>query len=51
MPEYADFFHVIHGLIKSYSLAIGRCVRHAQPALTKAEALARRQGLAHGAPA
>ena len=47
-----DFFHVVHELIKSYSLAIGRCVRHAQLALTKAEeALARRQGLAHGAPA
>ena len=24
-----DFFHVIHELVKSYSLAIGRCVRHA----------------------
>jgi hypothetical protein len=47
-----DFFHVVHEIIKSYSLAIGRCVRHAQQELTKAEeALARRQGLAHGAPA
>jgi hypothetical protein len=47
-----DFFHVVHEIIKGYSLAIGRCVRHAQQELTKAEeALARRQGLAHGAPA
>jgi Family of unknown function (DUF6399)/IclR helix-turn-helix domain len=47
-----DVFHVVHESIKSYALAIGRCVRHAQQELTKAEeALARRQGLAHGAPA
>jgi hypothetical protein len=47
-----DFFHVVHELIKRYALPIGRCVRHAQQELTKAEeGLARRQGLAHGAPA
>jgi len=40
-----DFFHVMHDLVKSYSLAIGRHVRHAQQELTKAtEALARPQG-------
>jgi hypothetical protein len=43
-----DFFHVVHELIKSYSLAIGRCVRHAHQELTKAEeALARLQALPH----
>jgi len=47
-----DCFPVVHVLIKSSSLALGRCGRHAQQELTKAEAaLARRQGLAHGAPA
>ena len=47
-----DFFHVVHEIVKSYSLAMGRCVQHAHQELTKAEeALARRQGLAHGAPA
>jgi hypothetical protein len=47
-----DFFHVVHEIIKSYSLAMGRGVRHAHQELTKAEeALARRQGLAHGASA
>ena len=40
-----DFFHVIHAIVKSYSLAIGQRRRHAQQELTKAqEALARRQG-------
>jgi hypothetical protein len=47
-----DFFHVVHEIIKSYSLAIGRCVRHAHQELKKAEeALARLQGLARVAPA
>src|SRR6266851_571712 len=32
-----DFFHVIHEIIKSYSLAIGRCVRQAHQDLTKAQ--------------
>src|SRR5216683_6190124 len=46
-----DFFHVIHDIIKSYSLAMGRCVRHAHQELQKAEeALTRRSALAHGAP-
>lgn len=46
-----DFFHCMHDLVKSYSLAIGQRVRHAQQELTKAkEALARRQGLPHAAP-
>ena len=36
-----DFFHVIHDIIKSYSLAIGRRLRQARQDLTKAkEALA-----------
>jgi hypothetical protein len=39
-----DFFHVIHDIVKSYSLAIGQHVRQAQQELTKAtEALARLQ--------
>jgi hypothetical protein len=39
-----DFFHVVHEIVKSYSLAIGQRWRHAQQELTKAqEALARRQ--------
>jgi len=42
MPEC---FPVMHDLVKSYSLAIGRHVRHAQQELTQAtEALARPQG-------
>jgi hypothetical protein len=46
-----DFFHVIHEIVKSYSLAMGRCLRHAHQELQKAEeALARRQELPHGAP-
>jgi uncharacterized protein DUF6399 len=41
-----DFFHVVHEIVKSYSLAIGQRWRHAQQELTQAkEALARRQGL------
>ena len=39
-----DFFHVVHEIVKSYSLAIGQRWRRAQQELTKApEALARRQ--------
>lgn len=46
-----DFFHCMHDLVKSYSLAIGQRVRHAQQEFTKAqEALARRQGRPHAAP-
>ena len=41
-----DFFHVLPDLGKSYALAMGQRVRHAQQALTKTpEALAHRQGL------
>jgi hypothetical protein len=41
-----DFFHVVHEIVKSYSLAMGQRWRHAQQALTKAtEALARHQGV------
>jgi hypothetical protein len=41
-----DFFHVVHEIVKGYSLALGQRWRHAQQELTKAtEALARRQGL------
>jgi Family of unknown function (DUF6399) len=32
-----DFFHVMHDLVKSYSLAIARRVRHARQECTKAE--------------
>jgi len=40
-----DFFHVVHDLVKSYSLSIGQRLRHARQELTKAqEALARRLG-------
>ena len=40
-----DFFHVVHTIVKSYSLPIGQRLRHARQELTKAqEALARRQG-------
>ena len=45
-----DVFHVVHELIKSSSLAIGRCVRHAPQERTKAEeALARLQASPHAA--
>jgi len=41
-----DFFHVVHEIVKSYSLAIAQRWRHAQQELMKAkEALARRQEL------
>jgi len=34
-----DFFHLVHELVKSYSLAIGRRLKQAQKALEKAEAV------------
>jgi len=41
-----DFFHVVHDIVKSYSLTMGQGLRQARRELTKAqEALARRQGL------
>jgi len=47
-----DFFHLVHEIVKSYSLALGQRWRHAQQELTKAkEALARRQGLLQAAQA
>ena len=46
-----DFFHVMHDIVKSYSLTIARQLRQARQALTQAEAvLARHPGLAHGDP-
>jgi len=43
-----DFFHVVHDIIKSYSLALGRHRRHAHQALKHAqEALARCQEQPH----
>ena len=43
-----DFFHVVHDIVKSYSLAIGRRLRQAQRELQQAkEALARCQGQPH----
>ena len=46
-----DFFHVIHEIIKSYSLAMGRCVRYAHQELQKTEeALARRHERADATP-
>jgi Family of unknown function (DUF6399)/IclR helix-turn-helix domain len=45
-----DFFHVVHDIVKSYSLPIGQRLRQARQELTKAqEALARRQGQRHAA--
>src|SRR6185503_29131 len=39
-----DFFHVVHDIVKSYSLPMGQRLRQARQELTKAqEALARRQ--------
>jgi hypothetical protein len=47
-----DFFHCVHEMVKSHSLALGRHVRHAHQALTDAqEALARLQGRPHAAHA
>jgi len=34
-----DFFHLVHELVKSYSLSIGRRLKQAQKALEKAEAV------------
>jgi Family of unknown function (DUF6399)/IclR helix-turn-helix domain len=46
-----DFFHVVHEIIKSYLLALGRHLRHAHQELKAAtETLTRLQGLAPGAP-
>jgi hypothetical protein len=46
-----DFFHVIHEMVKSYSLAIGRHLRQAHQDLTQAtEALGRRQARSPQAP-
>ena len=46
-----DFFHVVHDIVKSYSLAIGRHVRQAQQALTHAaEVCVRLQEQPHRAP-
>ena len=49
-----DFFHLVHEIVKSYSLALGRRVRQAHKDLTEAEeALARLQGrpqAAHDVP-
>jgi len=43
-----DFFHCMHDVVKSYSLAIGQRVRQAHQELTKVTAaLARRQGSLH----
>jgi hypothetical protein len=46
-----DCFHVVHDIVKSYSLPIGQRLRHARQELTKAqEALARCQGQRQAAP-
>src|SRR5215510_14001266 len=46
-----DFFHVVHDIVKSYALTIGRHVRQAQQELTKAtEALVGCQEQPHTAP-
>jgi hypothetical protein len=46
-----DFFHVIHDIIKSYSLAIGRHLRQAHQDLKQAQdALVRRQERPHKTP-
>ncbi len=43
-----DFFHLVHEIVKGYSLALGRRLRQAHKELTKAqEALARLQGRPH----
>src|SRR5215475_10676152 len=47
-----DFFHVVHEIVKSYSLALSQRWRHAQQELTKAtEALARCQAMLQAAQA
>lgn len=45
-----DCFHGIHDIIKSYALAIGRHVRHAQQELAKATEPLTRLPAAYGAP-
>jgi len=46
-----DFFHLMHDIVKSYSLALARQVRQAHKALKQAEeVLARHSELAHGDP-
>jgi hypothetical protein len=46
-----DFFHVVHDIVKSYSLAISRHLRQAHQELTKAtEALVQHQERSHKAP-
>ena len=45
-----DFFHFMHDIVKSYSLALGRRMRHAHTELLEArEALARLQGRPYAA--
>ena len=47
-----DFFHVVHEIVKSYSLALGRHLRQAHQDLTKAtEALGRHQERSQKDPA
>jgi hypothetical protein len=47
-----DFFHLVHEIVKSYSLAVGRRVSQAHKDLKQAEAvLVRHPGLAQGAEA
>jgi hypothetical protein len=45
-----DFFHVMHDLVKSYSLAIARRVRHARRECQKAEEVFRKPPRHEGAP-
>ena len=47
-----DFFHLVHEIVQSYSLALGRRVRQAHQEIKHAEAvLERRAALIHGAEA
>src|SRR2546430_12413283 len=47
-----DFFHVVHEIVKSYSLALGQRLRHAHKELKQAqEALARLSGRSQAEPA
>ena len=47
-----DFFHLVHAIVKSYSLAVGRRLHQAHQDLEQAEAvLESRLGLAHGTEA
>jgi hypothetical protein len=46
-----DFFHVIHEIVKSYSLAMGWCLRDTHTGTPESRGgLARRQELPHGGP-